>query len=74
MLNWMERLVRRRRECPELGWGDWAVLGPRIRRSSRTAPTGNTPSNCHHVIFEQGQVPAMTPDASPVAFAIAAAL
>jgi trehalose synthase len=25
-LNWMERLIRRRRECPELGWGDWAPL------------------------------------------------
>jgi trehalose synthase len=24
--NWMERLIRRRRECPELGWGDWAVI------------------------------------------------
>ena len=22
----MERLVRRRRECPELGWGDWTLL------------------------------------------------
>jgi glycosidase len=22
----MERLIRRRRECPELGWGDWALL------------------------------------------------
>ncbi|MFL5827097.1 MAG: alpha-amylase family protein [Thermoleophilaceae bacterium] len=21
MLNWMERLIRRRRECPEIGWG-----------------------------------------------------
>jgi len=26
LLNWMERLVRRRRECPELGWGDWTLL------------------------------------------------
>jgi trehalose synthase len=26
LLNWMERLIRRRRECPELGWGDWALL------------------------------------------------
>jgi trehalose synthase len=26
LLNWMERLIRRRRECPELGWGEWAVL------------------------------------------------
>jgi trehalose synthase len=26
LLNWMERLIRRRRECPELGWGEWSVL------------------------------------------------
>ena len=26
LLNWMERLIRRRRECPELGWGATAVL------------------------------------------------
>jgi trehalose synthase len=25
-LNWIERLIRRRRECPELGWGDCTVL------------------------------------------------
>ena len=24
--NWMERLIRRRRECPEFGWGAWALL------------------------------------------------
>ena len=23
LLNWMERLIRRRRETPELGWGTW---------------------------------------------------
>jgi trehalose synthase len=28
MLNWMERLIRRRRECPELGWGEHALLDP----------------------------------------------
>jgi trehalose synthase len=28
LLNWMERLIRRRRECPELGWGRWALLDP----------------------------------------------
>jgi trehalose synthase len=28
LLNWMERLIRRRRECPELGWGEWASLDP----------------------------------------------
>ena len=26
LLNWMERLIRRRRECPELGWGKWTLL------------------------------------------------
>jgi trehalose synthase len=28
LLNWMERLIRRRRECPELGWGRWTLLDP----------------------------------------------
>jgi trehalose synthase len=28
LLNWMERLIRRRRECPELGWGRWTLLAP----------------------------------------------
>jgi trehalose synthase len=26
LLSWMERLIRRRRETPELGWGSWTVL------------------------------------------------
>jgi trehalose synthase len=26
LLNWIERLIRRRRECPELGWGSWELL------------------------------------------------
>ena len=26
LLNWFERLIRRRRECPELGWGEWKLL------------------------------------------------
>ena len=26
LLNWMERLIRRRRECPELGWGRWSLM------------------------------------------------
>jgi trehalose synthase len=26
MLNWLERVIRRRRETPEIGWGDWTVL------------------------------------------------
>jgi maltose alpha-D-glucosyltransferase/alpha-amylase len=26
LLNWMERMVRMRKECPELGWGAWRLL------------------------------------------------
>jgi trehalose synthase len=26
LLNWMERLIRQRRECPEFGWGTLSVL------------------------------------------------
>ena len=26
LLNWMERLIRQRKECPELGWGDVTVV------------------------------------------------
>ena len=26
LLNWMERLIRQRKECPELGWGEVTVL------------------------------------------------
>jgi trehalose synthase len=26
LLNWMERLIRRRRQTPEFGWGHWSVV------------------------------------------------
>jgi trehalose synthase len=26
LLNWMERLIRRRRETPEIGWGAWSMI------------------------------------------------
>ncbi len=28
-LNWMERAIRTRKEWPELGWGEWRILGAR---------------------------------------------
>jgi glycosidase len=27
LLRWMERLIRCRRECPEVGWGAWQAIG-----------------------------------------------
>ena len=26
LLNWVERKIRMRRECPEISWGDWRIL------------------------------------------------
>jgi maltose alpha-D-glucosyltransferase / alpha-amylase len=26
LLNWMVRMVRQRKECPEIGWGTWSIL------------------------------------------------
>ncbi|HEX6963928.1 MAG TPA: alpha-amylase family protein [Lacipirellula sp.] len=26
LLNWQERMIRTRRECPEIGWGEYAIL------------------------------------------------
>lgn len=26
LLNWIERKIRRRRECPEISWGEWEIL------------------------------------------------
>ena len=30
LLNWLERRIRQRRECPEISWGDWEILDPRV--------------------------------------------
>jgi maltose alpha-D-glucosyltransferase/alpha-amylase len=29
LLNWMERKIRMRRECPEISWGDWKIVDAR---------------------------------------------
>jgi maltose alpha-D-glucosyltransferase/alpha-amylase len=29
LLNWVERKIRMRRECPEISWGDWRILDTR---------------------------------------------
>jgi len=32
LLNWMERIIRMRRECPEISWGTWKALNVRTDR------------------------------------------
>ena len=27
LFNWMARMIRVRKECPEIGWGTWSILG-----------------------------------------------
>jgi len=29
LLNWTERIIRMRKECPEIGWGDWKIVPAR---------------------------------------------
>ncbi len=29
LLHWMRRMIRLRKECPEIGWGEWQILSTR---------------------------------------------
>jgi len=31
LLNWMVRMIRLRKECPEIGWGTWSLLATGVR-------------------------------------------
>ena len=57
LLNWMERLVRRRRECPELGWGDWELLRPGAEAvfSHRVDWRGQTVVAVHNLADREAQ-------------------
>jgi maltose alpha-D-glucosyltransferase/alpha-amylase len=30
LINWLERKIRMRRECPEISWGDWRIIDPGV--------------------------------------------
>jgi trehalose synthase len=51
LLNWMERLIRRRRECPELGWGKPTLLdsGDAAVFAQRTDWEGSTVVAVHNL-------------------------
>jgi maltose alpha-D-glucosyltransferase/alpha-amylase len=51
LLNWMERLIRRRRETPELGWGAWRRLatGDRAVFAHRADWEGSTVVAAHNL-------------------------
>ena len=51
LLNWTERIIRMRKEVPEIGWGDFAsVVDSTIRRYSQSAMTGATTPSCSSTI------------------------
>ncbi len=35
MLNWMERIIRMRKEVPEIGWGTFELIAPRAGSDGR---------------------------------------
>jgi maltose alpha-D-glucosyltransferase/alpha-amylase len=45
LLNWMERAIRMRKECPEFGWGSWQIIdtgNPCVFAHRSTWKTGAT--------------------------------
>ncbi|TDD64901.1 trehalose synthase [Jiangella aurantiaca] len=57
LLNWMERLIRRRKECPELGWGRLELLesaGPVL--AHRSDWQGRTVVAVHNLSGRPAQV------------------
>ncbi len=47
MLNWTERVVRMRKEVPEIGWGDFSLAAGRSGACWRSATTGATTLRLH---------------------------
>jgi maltose alpha-D-glucosyltransferase/alpha-amylase len=54
LLSWMARLIRRRRECPEIGWGKWQLLdcGARSVLAQRFDWAGRTLLVLHNLADE----------------------
>ncbi|MES2220657.1 MAG: alpha-amylase family protein [Acidobacteriota bacterium] len=57
-LNWMERIIRMRKEIPEVGWGDFSVLP--LRKKNVLAMAYEWRNNCvlflHNLIAEPQEV------------------
>jgi maltose alpha-D-glucosyltransferase/alpha-amylase len=58
LLNWFERLIRRRRECPELGFGTLELLesGSRSVLAHRCDWDGSTVVAVHEIAGRQAEV------------------
>jgi maltose alpha-D-glucosyltransferase/alpha-amylase len=62
-LNWMERIIRMRKEIPEVGWGDFSVLS--LRTPNVLGMTYEWRNNCvlflHNLIAEPQDIRFRTP-------------
>jgi glycosidase len=58
LLTWMEQLIRRRRECPELGWGEVTILdaGDPAVFAHRADWDGSTILAVHSLVEESREV------------------
>jgi maltose alpha-D-glucosyltransferase / alpha-amylase len=51
LLRWMTRMIRLRKQCPEIGWGDWRIVPTRPQSVIAIAYTwrGNTIVSIHNL-------------------------
>jgi maltose alpha-D-glucosyltransferase/alpha-amylase len=58
LLNWMERMIRMRKEVPEIGWGDFTFLNPRATTvlAMRYAWRNNAVLCLHNMIAEPNEI------------------
>ncbi len=66
LLNWMTALIRLRKECPEIGWGDWTIIETGIRQvlviqynhsEKSLVIVHNFDSKPHELVLKLRQVP-----------------
>jgi maltose alpha-D-glucosyltransferase/alpha-amylase len=69
LLNWMERKIRMRKECPEISWGDWRILetdhpGVLVMRYEYHEHTlitlHNFTARPHAIVLDRGAIAATT--------------
>ena len=68
LLNWFERLIRRRKDCPELGWGSFRALDTGEARvfAHRSDWEGGTVVAVHHLGGEPASIGFALDDAKEV--------
>jgi hypothetical protein len=61
MLNWTERIIRMRKEVPEIGWGDFTVLNVRDPAVIPTCQSVLVPRHFGNLGQPQNRLPTFEP-------------